>query len=145
MIRRPPRSTLDRSSAASDVYKRQLPIGDDEYVRRAGEASFADIVLAINMDGAGYVDGPNTIAQFDLGPEQAGRIEAIVAHCPAVQWVEPWPQSNHSTFSFRGAPALAFSSEGAFNLAHFQADTIDKVSVAKLVEVVDVVREIVAC
>ena len=26
MIRRPPRSTLDRSSAASDVYKRQGPI-----------------------------------------------------------------------------------------------------------------------
>ena len=35
MIRRPPRSTLDRSSAASDVYKRQIEIfaayqgGDD--------------------------------------------------------------------------------------------------------------------
>ena len=27
MIRRPPRSTLDRSSAASDVYKRQLGYG----------------------------------------------------------------------------------------------------------------------
>ena len=27
MIRRPPRSTLDRSSAASDVYKRQIPNG----------------------------------------------------------------------------------------------------------------------
>ena len=27
MIRRPPRSTLDRSSAASDVYKRQLMLG----------------------------------------------------------------------------------------------------------------------
>src|SRR5678809_1765762 len=27
MIRRPPRSTLDRSSAASDVYKRQRPSG----------------------------------------------------------------------------------------------------------------------
>src|SRR5678816_1887078 len=26
MIRRPPRSTLDRSSAASDVYKRQLRV-----------------------------------------------------------------------------------------------------------------------
>ena len=25
MIRRPPRSTLDRSSAAPDVYKRQIP------------------------------------------------------------------------------------------------------------------------
>ena len=29
MIRRPPRSTLDRSSAASDVYKRQVLDGGD--------------------------------------------------------------------------------------------------------------------
>src|SRR5678809_1195132 len=29
MIRRPPRSTLDRSSAASDVYKRQVSIAVD--------------------------------------------------------------------------------------------------------------------
>ena len=28
MIRRPPRSTLDRSSAASDVYKRQIHISN---------------------------------------------------------------------------------------------------------------------
>ena len=32
MIRRPPRSTLDRSSAASDVYKRQA-LGFEEYQR----------------------------------------------------------------------------------------------------------------
>ena len=30
MIRRPPRSTLDRSSAASDVYKRQVQGVEDE-------------------------------------------------------------------------------------------------------------------
>ena len=29
MIRRPPRSTLDRSSAASDVYKRQVRVDVD--------------------------------------------------------------------------------------------------------------------
>ena len=33
MIRRPPRSTLDRSSAASDVYKRQV---EREHVARVG-------------------------------------------------------------------------------------------------------------
>ena len=36
MIRRPPRSTLDRSSAASDVYKRQeytVPENPDGYLR----------------------------------------------------------------------------------------------------------------
>ncbi len=120
-----------------------LPMGDDEYVRRAGEASFAHIALAINMDGAGYIGGRNTVAAFNLAPELAGRIEAIVARYPAVQWVEPWPQSNHSTFALRGVPALAFSSAGAFNLAHFPADTMDKVSVAQLAEVVDVVREVV--
>ena len=34
MIRRPPRSTLDRSSAASDVYKRQLVQSRVDTVRR---------------------------------------------------------------------------------------------------------------
>ena len=36
MIRRPPRSTLDRSSAASDVYKRQacLLAGMDDYISK---------------------------------------------------------------------------------------------------------------
>ena len=37
MIRRPPRSTLDRSSAASDVYKRQ-----QQFVDRAREARKVD-------------------------------------------------------------------------------------------------------
>src|SRR5678815_3210008 len=37
MIRRPPRSTLDRSSAASDVYKRQMHHGaDDEMSNQQG-------------------------------------------------------------------------------------------------------------
>lgn len=120
-----------------------LPIGDDEYVRRAGEESFADITLAINMDGIGYVDGANTAAQFNLAPELAGRVESIVRRYPAVQWVEPWPQSNHSTFAFRGVPALAFSSQGAFALAHFPHDTIEQVNIEKLAEVVALVREIV--
>ena len=36
MIRRPPRSTLDRSSAASDVYKRQM-IGEAERIDADGK------------------------------------------------------------------------------------------------------------
>ena len=39
MIRRPPRSTLDRSSAASDVYKRQIYNG---------------VVISKGIDGAFY-------------------------------------------------------------------------------------------
>ena len=45
MIRRPPRSTLDRSSAASDVYKRQLHHGGGVgmgYSQHAGMVIVAD-------------------------------------------------------------------------------------------------------
>ena len=40
MIRRPPRSTLDRSSAASDVYKRQHPdrVSVGDFVQPLGVA-----------------------------------------------------------------------------------------------------------
>src|SRR5678809_96168 len=42
MIRRPPRSTLDRSSAASDVYKRQGGERAREYVRAREALQVAD-------------------------------------------------------------------------------------------------------
>ena len=48
MIRRPPRSTLDRSSAASDVYKRQLLPGADRdlvnYLSMRIKKSFAEVM-----------------------------------------------------------------------------------------------------
>ena len=43
MIRRPPRSTLDRSSAASDVYKRQL-LG---IVKEQAQAKFGFLLEAL--------------------------------------------------------------------------------------------------
>ena len=48
MIRRPPRSTLDRSSAASDVYKRQV----NEDCSTSPAAAYATIISA----GAGETD-----------------------------------------------------------------------------------------
>ena len=54
MIRRPPRSTLDRSSAASDVYKRQK--GDHAYfvaifLGEEGGDAFADGLLVARPTG----------------------------------------------------------------------------------------------
>src|SRR5678810_1149922 len=47
MIRRPPRSTLDRSSAASDVYKRQ-----DLYGLMSGDAMDLPYDQAVDLDDA---------------------------------------------------------------------------------------------
>ena len=46
MIRRPPRSTLDRSSAASDVYKRQIVEGRVKQVQHEQGGTVAAVHVA---------------------------------------------------------------------------------------------------
>ena len=77
MIRRPPRSTLDRSSAASDVYKRQVQdypgfisnrilmpmINEAVYCVMEGIASVEDIDTVMKL-GMAHPMGPLTLADF---------------------------------------------------------------------------------
>ena len=53
MIRRPPRSTLDRSSAASDVYKRQnsIIVVEDFTFNAPKTKQFVDIIKGLKLDG----------------------------------------------------------------------------------------------
>ncbi len=94
-----------------------LPMGDDEYLRRA-ESYFSSIQYAINFDGIGTLLGANSIAAFDETGKLEAQAQPITCDFPGVVWVEPWPESNHSTFAFRGIPALALSAVGTRSLAH---------------------------
>lgn len=120
-----------------------LPIGDDEYVRRRAEG-FDRIVAALNFDAVGVAAGQNSVAGFNLAPEAQGAVEQVVARFPDVAWVEPWPQSNHSTFAFRGVPSLAFTARAAHPSYHLRTDTIDLVSPERLAEMVDLGATLVA-
>ena len=57
MIRRPPRSTLDRSSAASDVYKRQV---QGELERALSKLGWSDraVLMAGRTDTGVHATGP---------------------------------------------------------------------------------------
>jgi hypothetical protein len=57
--------------------------------------------------------------------------------------VEPWPESNHSTFAMRGVPSIAFGAVGMRGLAHSREDSLCVMSPDKLMEVVSLTAEIV--
>jgi aminopeptidase YwaD len=119
-----------------------LPLGDDEYLHRCGD-QLESIVVAINFDAVGQYLGANSIAMFACSGAFRDHVAELVRGYPGVVWVDPWPQSNHSTFAWRGVPAIAFSSEGRIRLDHLRADSVEWVSPAKLKEVVLLVTEIV--
>jgi aminopeptidase YwaD len=118
-----------------------LPIGDEEYLRR-GEHEFGQILAAVNFDGAGLALGSTSIAHFSASEAFVEKVQEVVRSYPGVVWTDPWPQSNHSTFAWRGVPSLAFTSAGGGALAHTRADTIDVISAGKLDELVELVEAI---
>ena len=76
MIRRPPRSTLDRSSAASDVYKRQIQ-------------SFA---LRIYLDVPGGVGGAQAAQGDRVGMAQLGQLAGGGQAMPCLLYPSPNPR-----------------------------------------------------
>src|SRR5664279_1758032 len=85
MIRRPPRSTLSSSSAASDVYKRQLLLfqGSDGSQHGVSRDAFEGDELAFGLaDRAGQPPGPQVLPddQQSRGPglQAGGRLVEVV-------------------------------------------------------------------
>jgi aminopeptidase YwaD len=118
-----------------------LPMGDDEYMRLGGE-DLGNILLAINMDDMGAAAASNSIAIFSASDNLHKYVDGLVKEYPAVVRVEPWPESNHSTFAMRGVPSLAFGSVGVRHLAHTPQDSIEQVNSEKVVEVIDLIKDI---
>lgn len=117
-------------------------LGDLAYVA-AQTAGFDDIVACINIDGVGHALGTNTITVMGHADGLRAELEGIVRATPAVSWVEPWPQSNHSTFAWRGVPCVALTSTGTVHSAHLATDTVNMASGAKLAEAARLVIAIV--
>ncbi len=119
-----------------------LPVGDDEYLRRR-EGRLDDVAAAVNLDGVGLLLGAPTITTMSPGDEFDTTVRAVAARRPGVVWVDPWPESNHSTFAMRGIPSVALSSTGAARVSHYPTDTVDGLAPERLEEVAGLVDKIV--
>lgn len=76
----------------------------------ANAGRFETMLLNINIDGAGYFEGPSAFSPFDLPEEIERHMREVMAAFPAITEGAPWPQGDHSIFLQYGVPAIAVTS-----------------------------------
>jgi aminopeptidase YwaD len=111
------------------------------YAERCSD--FENIHAAINVDGVGDWLGTHSLMAMggEAGFEAMARQTA--AQYPDLVFVDPWYESDHSSFFFRGVPVMAVSSKNFAPICHRPADTPDWIDPDKLERVVDLVEELI--
>ncbi len=118
--------------------------GVDFFPYAGAHPDFENICAAINIDGVADWLGTITLTMLGENAEIQAAAQALVSENPDLAWVEPWYESDHSAFFFRGVPALAFSSKGwPHGTMHRPGDTAEVIDPAKLERAVDLVEALV--
>jgi aminopeptidase YwaD len=116
-------------------------LGDAAYLRKRGD-SLEQILTLINVDGAGQRVGANTVTVMGASQALEDQVRDLHRRYPGVVWTDPWYESDHSAYLWRGVPCVPLSSVGVASIAHLPADTVEWISLAKLGEAASLVREI---
>lgn len=115
-------------------------LGDQVYLQ--SHPDFDNIVAVVNLDGVGQALGNTTVTAIGCSASLDEALHQATSADVSLQWVEPWYESNHTTFLMQGVPAIALSSRGVLGLADAPDDTMDWLSVPRTVEALDVLRTV---
>ncbi|MHC1732394.1 MAG: M28 family peptidase [Bacteroidales bacterium] len=77
----------------------------------ANQEKFSEMLLNINIDGAGYREGISAFSPFNLPEELYRKTAGVINRYPGITEGAQWPQGDHSIFVQYGVPALAVSSK----------------------------------
>ena len=77
----------------------------------ANQGRFSEMILNINIDGAGYREGVSAFSPFDLPKEISEKMAGVITRHPNISEGARWPQGDHSIFVQYGVPAIAVSSK----------------------------------
>ncbi|MCJ7511764.1 MAG: M28 family metallopeptidase [Anaerolineales bacterium] len=120
--------------------------GEQLYVQQNQER-FGEIVLGINVDGAGDRHGDTAFSLYGCPPEIAGIVRQSFGGWPGMIEGEAWYQSDHSLFVMHHRPALAATSARFTELwsviAHTELDVPELVSPDKLGYLALALRDVV--
>ena len=114
--------------------------GQMNYIR-ANQENFKEIILNINIDGAGFKEGPSAFSLFEL-PEVLHKItHEVISQYSGITEGAHWPQGDHSIFLQYGVPAIAVSSKwfvdniNGQEITHTPKDNIEIVDCMRLIEI----------
>jgi aminopeptidase YwaD len=114
--------------------------GQMAYVR-ANQNRFDEILLNINIDGAGYREGPSAFSFFGLPDEIKAKAEGVLAKFTGILEGVQWAQGDHSIFVQYGRPAIAVTSQWFLEnidgqtITHTPKDSPEIVDLQKVVEI----------
>lgn len=110
------------------------------------EGRFDEIILGVNIDGAGFIEGGTAYSLYACPDGLAQWVRQAFAAYPGLVEGEPWYQGDHGLFLMNQRPALAITSERLMELettvVHTTKDTPEIVDPAKLVEVALALRDL---
>jgi aminopeptidase YwaD len=122
--------------------------GEIDYLRN-NTSRFDEIVLGINIDGAGYHDGHTAYSTYDCPPQVERCVQqAFSFHVEMVEG-ESWYQGDHGLFLMNQRPALAITSQRFMELlttiTHTPKDHPRIVDPAKLVDIAYALHDLLLC
>lgn len=127
----------------------------EDYYAASGEIDYLqsslgppqDVLLAINIDGAGYKDGRTAYSLYGCSEILKHQLKTIFSGYPDLVEGPEWYQSDHSLFIQQGIPALAFTSDQFdalwSEIAHTPDDQPRLVSIQKLISLSAALHDIV--
>lgn len=114
--------------------------GQMDYIA-SKKGDFSDVLLNINIDGAGYFGGKSAFSFFDLPQEFHEEACQVLEKFEDITEGIQWVQGDHSIFVQFGRPAIAISSEWFINnfesqtITHTDKDNLSIVNPEKLVDI----------
>ena len=103
----------------SDVMIELLPFNGEDYYAASGQMiyleenrdRFDEFLININIDGAGYHQGPSVFSPFNLPNEIYLGLTKVLNSAEDILEGDPWYQGDHSIFLQQGVPAIAVTSK----------------------------------
>ncbi|MCA1953903.1 MAG: M28 family peptidase [Anaerolinea sp.] len=130
--------------------------GEDHYAvpgqmayLRENEGRFGEILLNINIDGAGYKDGPSAFSLMGLPQDLHEQVSRVLQDYDGIVEGPPWYQGDHSIFLQQGCPAIAVSSLWLLehmenqDITHTPKDNPRIVDCNKLIEIARALNQLV--